>query len=80
MKVRRRKAIIAVIFSFLFGVAVLATPGHEDAGGGNDPPCRRGSNPSPKRPCRGQPHPEDPQDCDCGIGNDGTPPPAHEKP
>ena len=41
---------------------------------GNTPPCRRGGNPSPTRTC-GQPHPEDPADCNCGIGNDGQNPP-----
>lgn len=49
---------------------------HEDSGKGNDPPCRRGRNPSRRHPC-GQPHPEDPGDCDCGIGNDGQRPQPH---
>jgi hypothetical protein len=81
MTSRWRKVFTAVMFALVFCVAqTVADPGHDDSGGGNDPPCRRGGNPSPRAPCHGQPHPEDPADCDCGIGNDGySPPRAHEK-
>lgn len=44
--------------------------GHNNSGRGNDPPCRRGKNASRSKPCNGQPHKEDPSDCDCGKGND----------
>ncbi len=55
------------------GVKTGSGGDHEDSGKGNDPPCKRGRNPSRKKPC-GQPHKEDPGDCDCGIGNDGQHP------
>lgn len=47
--------------------------GHNNSGRGNDPPCRRGKNASRSKPCNGQPHKEDPSDCDCGKGNDDKP-------
>lgn len=38
-----------------------------------DPPCRRGKNSSPSKPCNGQARKENPSDCDCGTGKDDKP-------